>query len=56
MYDDRYNIDKYIPATFTTPTLAKVQRIWRPNHEDILGNPWIPILWHGEDYNSHLTV
>jgi hypothetical protein len=56
MYDDRYNIDKYIPATFTTPTLAKVQRIWRPNHEDTLGNPWIPILWHGEDYNSHLTV
>ena len=42
---------------FTTPTLAKVERIWTPAHDDIAENPWIPTtLWHGEDDNSHLTV
>ena len=56
MNNDRCNIDQYVPTSFTTPTLAKVDRIWNPEHDDLEENPWIPILWHGEDDNSHLTV
>ena len=56
MYTDKFNIEQYVPTSFTTPTLAKVERIWTPIHDDIAENPWIPILWHGEDDNSHLTV
>ena len=52
----KFNIEQYVPTSFTIPTLAKVERIWTPTHYDIAENPWIPILWHGEDDNSHLTV
>lgn len=55
-YNDKNHIDRYVPTVFTTPSLAKVNRIWSPTHLDISGNPWLPILWHSEDYNSHFTV
>jgi hypothetical protein len=35
MYNNRNNIDKYVPTSFTTSTLAKVERIWTPNHDNI---------------------
>ena len=31
MYNDKYNIDQYVPTSFTTPTLAKVERILDTN-------------------------
>jgi hypothetical protein len=53
MYNDNFwNISKYVPETFTTPTLAHrpqtatAARIFVPLHEDIEGNPWLIILWH----------
>ena len=52
-YRDNYgNISKYIPETFTTPTIAHrpinatAARIFVPFYEDIEGNPWLAILWH----------
>ena len=52
-YSDNFqNISKYVPETFTTPTLAHrphtatAARIFVPLHEDIKGNPWLIILWH----------
>ena len=52
-YRDNYgNISKYVPETFTTPTIAHrpitatAARIFVPFYEDIEGNPWLAILWH----------
>jgi hypothetical protein len=38
-YEKGYNIEQYVPNTFTTPTLAKVNPIWTPTHDDMKGNP-----------------
>jgi hypothetical protein len=52
-YSDNFrNISKYVPTTFTTPTIAHrpqtaaAARIFVPFHRDIEGNPWLIILWH----------
>ena len=50
--DNYRNISKYVPETFTTPTIAHppltatAARIFVPFYEDIEGNPWLAILWH----------
>jgi hypothetical protein len=46
-------IENYVPFSFTTPATAKVSRIRRPTHIDITGNPWLPVIWWNEVYNSH---
>ena len=47
------DIDNYVPTSFTTPATAKASRILRPIKLDITGNPWLPVLWWNESYNSH---
>ena len=49
--DDK--IENYVPTSFTTPATAKASRILRPMKDDITGNPWLPVLWWNESYNSH---
>jgi hypothetical protein len=50
--DNFWNINKYVPEMFTTPTIAHrphtatAARIFVPFYEDIEGNPWLAILWH----------
>ena len=44
-----------IPTSFTTPTTAIANRIYRPNLDDINGNPWLPTVLWNEEYNSMCT-
>ena len=50
--DNFWKINKYVPETFPTPTIAHRPHtptaawIFVPIHKDIEGNPWLIILWH----------
>ena len=50
--DQDDNNVQYIPTSFTTPSKATANRICMPSHDDINGNPWLPIILWNEDYNS----
>jgi hypothetical protein len=46
--DDHINIKKLTPVLFTTPMTAAAARVCAPHRQDYEGNPWLPIIWHGE--------
>ena len=47
-------IENYVLTSFTTPATAKASRSLKPTMNiDITGNPWLPVLWWNESYNSH---
>ena len=50
------NIVQYVTTSFTTPTTAKLSRIFKPTQQDYTGHPWIHVVWWNEAYNSHLAV
>ena len=50
-YNSTYNctypdVNRFVPSTFTTPITAKIATMFVLTHDDIQGNPWLPILWH----------
>ena len=49
-HDD--NTVQYVPTSFTTPATASANRIYRPTHDDINGNPWLTTILWNEEYNS----
>ena len=44
---DQVEIERIVPFLFTTPMTAAAARVYAPNIEDYLGNPWLMVLWHG---------
>ncbi len=46
-YGNHYkDIDNFVPESFTTPTTAGAARIHALNIDNIIGNPWLLVLWH----------
>ena len=46
-YSDNFvNIDDYVPDSFTTQICAKAARIYAPQRDDYVRNPWLIVLWH----------
>jgi hypothetical protein len=46
-YGDTFvDINKFVPTLFTTPMTGKAAGLFVPTHDDVWGNPWLPILWH----------
>jgi hypothetical protein len=41
------DFEKFVPFSFTTPMTAAAARVYAPNIEDYMGNPWLVVLWHG---------
>jgi hypothetical protein len=46
--DNHLPLDHITPVSFTTPITAAAARVRAPIKEDYAGNPWLPIIWHGE--------
>ena len=46
--DDHMPLDQMTPMSITTPITAAAARVYAPLKEDYAGNPWLPIIWHGE--------
>jgi hypothetical protein len=48
-YNDEHVMpDQMSPISFTTPLTAAAARICAPLKADYVGNPWLPLIWHGE--------
>jgi len=46
--DDHETLDQRTPLSLTTTITAAAARVCALFKEDYEGNPWLPIIWHGE--------